>query len=473
MAERDIAVKFTGDSRDLERAADSAERSITGSATSMGGGLAKLAGPAAIAATAVAGVGLAAWNFAEAAMEDEASASQLAQQLRQAAGASDEAVAGAERYISTLSKAAAVADDELRPALATLATATGDTGKAQELLGLSADIAAGSGKDLSTVAEAMAKAQQGNVGALGRLGIATKDAAGETMSLDQILESAKGKFEGAAAAAAGTGAGGMKQAGIAFDELKERLGSKLLPILGELATTFTEKVMPVLEGLVTWAEEEWPKLMEQIQPGLDELKRLFSEVFTEVKRIWDEWGDDFARVAGTILVAWLKDVIIKIGDFLKALQWVLEKANEFSAGIKVIGDAISNVAENFSKGWQAIKDAVGAGVDWVTDKVGKIGERIGAAMSGVADLVTKPFQKAFNAIADLWNRTIGSLTFEFPSWIPGLGGNRIDVPDIPRFAVMSAGLTVVMPPGSDGYDVARQLATFQRNVSPTSTVAVR
>ena len=102
MADRDIAVKFTGDTRDLERASDKAEKSVEGTGKSMGGALAGIAGPAAIAAGAVAGIAVVGWDLANAAAEDEAAAAQLAQQLHQAAGASDEAVEGAEKYIEAL-----------------------------------------------------------------------------------------------------------------------------------------------------------------------------------------------------------------------------------------------------------------------------------------------------------------------------------------------------------------------------------
>ena len=127
MADRDIAVKFTGDTRDLERASDKAEKSIGGHRQVDGRRPRRDRRPPTIAAGAVAGIAAVGWDLAQAAAEDEAAAGQLAQQLRQAAGASDEAVAGAENYITALSKTAAVADDELRPALSTLATATGDT----------------------------------------------------------------------------------------------------------------------------------------------------------------------------------------------------------------------------------------------------------------------------------------------------------------------------------------------------------
>ena len=301
MADRDIAVKFTGDTRDLERASDKAEKSVEGTGKSMGGALAGIAGPAAIAAGAVAGIAVVGWDLANAAAEDEAAAAQLAQQLHQAAGASDEAVEGAEKYIEALSKTAAIADDELRPALSKLATATGDTQKAQELLGLATDISAGSGKDLGAVTDALAKAQLGSTAGLAKLGIATKDADGNTMSLEDTLAKARETFKGAGEAAANTSAGGLKKAGIGFDELKEKIGSKLLPVMGGIGEFINDKVLPAFDSLVAWAEEEWPKLIESIQPTLTDLQHTFETVLGVVMDLWNEWSDELFTIIRFII----------------------------------------------------------------------------------------------------------------------------------------------------------------------------
>ena len=80
--------------------------------------LKKAAVPAAAAFTALAGaVGLS----VKAAMDDAAAQEQLALQIRNSTDATDSAIAGNERWISSVSMSAAVADDELRPALSKLA----------------------------------------------------------------------------------------------------------------------------------------------------------------------------------------------------------------------------------------------------------------------------------------------------------------------------------------------------------------
>ena len=85
-------------------------------------------------------------EFAQAAIEDEKSAARMAQTFTKAAGATKGQIAATESWITAQGKALGVADDDLRPALSRLVTATKDVGKAQKLTKLAMDISAGSGK---------------------------------------------------------------------------------------------------------------------------------------------------------------------------------------------------------------------------------------------------------------------------------------------------------------------------------------
>jgi hypothetical protein len=48
-------------------------------------------------------------------------------------------------------------------------------------------------------------------------------------------------------------------------------------------------------------------------------------------------------------------------------------------------------------------------------------------------MISRPYKTAFNMIARAWNNTIGRLSFTFPAWIPGIGGNGFSVPNLPTF----------------------------------------
>jgi hypothetical protein len=86
------------------------------------------------AAAAFAGIAVALGSAAKAAVEDQKEQAILAQTLRNTTGASVLQTRAVEEFITQQSRAAAVADSELRPALGNLLRATGDVTKAQELL---------------------------------------------------------------------------------------------------------------------------------------------------------------------------------------------------------------------------------------------------------------------------------------------------------------------------------------------------
>lgn len=79
--------------------------------------------------------------------------------------------------------------------------------------------------------------------------------------------------------------------------------------------------------------------------------------------------------------------------------------------------------------WGWIKQAALNTWNWLKSLPGWIG----SAFSKIADFITRPFRTAFNAIAGLWNRTIGGLSFSIPSWVPKIGGSSFSLPHIPTF----------------------------------------
>lgn len=169
----------------------------------------------------------------KAAMEDEASAGKLANTLHNTTGATKEQVAAVEDWVLKTELASGVSDDKLRPALQNLVVATKDTKTAQSEMATAMDIATSKGLDVEAVTKAMAKAHGGNTGALGKLGIATKDASGQALTYDQIMQNAQKTFGGATAKHAATGAGGMERMRVSMAEAGESIGAVLLPFLAQ------------------------------------------------------------------------------------------------------------------------------------------------------------------------------------------------------------------------------------------------
>lgn len=199
------------------------------------------------AAAALGALGAGAVVAAKAAAEDAEAQSKLAGTLQRVTGASKDAVASTEDYISSLSQSVGVADDELRPALGKLATATGDLTKAQELLKLSLDVSAQTGKPLDTVVTGLSKAYGGNLGALNKLLPGFDQGIIKSKDFGKAQQELARLTGGAAAENANTAAGQFRKFQITLDETKESIGAALLPVF--------QAFLPVLQRVGKWVQE--------------------------------------------------------------------------------------------------------------------------------------------------------------------------------------------------------------------------
>ena len=328
--------------------------------------------PAGIALVAL---GVAAFDAAKGAMADEAAQEKLARTLDKTTKATDGQIAANEDFISTTSRATAVADDDLRPALANLAIATGSLTTAQEGLGLALDIAAATGKPLSTVSSALAKAYSGQTGALKKLDPSMKNLADSGAGVDEMMGKLKDKFGGDASAAANTAEGRMKGLTIAFDETKEAVGAALLPAI--------EKILPVLQAFGDWASKH-PGIFLAIAGAVGVLAAsvVVANVAMSLLAL-NPVGIAIIAIVGAIVALTVglvvlykksetfrdivngafeavKETISRVVDFLKGpvmAAWdIIRGAFEVIKGI-ITGD--------FSAAWEGLKTMIGGVVDYI------------------------------------------------------------------------------------------------------------
>ena len=207
-----------------------------------------IAGKAFLPAVAAMGaLTVAAGYSVKTAVEDEAAQAQLARALVNVTGATDKQIASVEEQISKMQMATGVADDELRPALASLVRGTNNVAMATDALSLAMDISAGTGQDLAGVSDALAKAYGGNFRALKQLSPEIYGMIKDGASLDQVMAALSSTFGGSAATAASTAQGQFKRLNVALDEAKESIGKALLPAV--------EAVLPVLIKFGNWATD--------------------------------------------------------------------------------------------------------------------------------------------------------------------------------------------------------------------------
>jgi hypothetical protein len=190
------------------------------------------------AGLAIAALGAVAVDAVKAFMEDDKAAQLLATSLRNTTGATDAQIKSVEAFITKTSIAAAVADDELRPAFDKLVRGTGDVTKAQDLMNLALDISAGTGKDLGAVSDALSKAFNGQLGPLKKLDPALASLIENGASTDEVFAALGKTFKGAASTSANTASGKMKSFTIQMGEFKESIGAAVFPIVDKLLPAF-------------------------------------------------------------------------------------------------------------------------------------------------------------------------------------------------------------------------------------------
>jgi hypothetical protein len=242
---RTLKLSILADVDDLKKKLDTGSKEVEGFGGKMEkfGKVAAAAFAAAAAAAAAYAVKLAV-DGVKAAIEDEAAQLRLANALKNVTGATEAQISAVEEQILKTSLATGVADDQLRPALQRLATATGSVTKSQDLLNLALDISAATGKSVETVSNALGKAYEGNTSSLSRLGIGLSTAEIKTLGLEGTVKQLAETFGGAATVQANTFEGQIARLKVGFDEAKESVGAALLPTLQKLLDYFINTVIP-------------------------------------------------------------------------------------------------------------------------------------------------------------------------------------------------------------------------------------
>jgi hypothetical protein len=447
------------------------------------------------AAAAIGGLAVAGFSAVKAFAEDDAAAQKLATTLNNVTGATDAQVTAVEDFISKTSQAAAVADDELRPAFDSLVRGTGDVTQAQDLLGLALDISAGTGKDLGLVSDALSKAYNGNFAALKKLDPALAGLIAEGADADTVFGRLAGTFEGQASKQANTTAGQFKGMSIALEETKESIGAALLPIVN--------KLLPKLQSLGQFVQQNTGLIVTlglvigtlagailAINAGLG--------IYNTIQAVTAALNTALTTSFSALWVATGAVVILGIVAALIALQ----------AKFDIFGKTIDFLKGVFKSFWEYIKLSFDNVKNIAVGVFDSIGGAVATWYGGVRkyiDALYSAFKTVFNGIAKIWNNTIGKLSFKVPDWVPGIGGKGFDVPDIPMLAeggivtgptlamigeagpeavipLNKAGMmggdtfNIYMPVGSNGDELVRTLQRHARrngNVPLATTTAVR
>jgi hypothetical protein len=134
------------------------------------------------------------------------------------------------QYIDNLSRATAVADDQLRPAFQALINTTGSLTASQRILSQAIDVSAGSGIALETVAQDLANAYVGQTRGLRKYNLGLTQAQLKTASFEELTGRLNKQFSGANAAFLDTYAGKLQALGVAGGEAQEKIGGAVIDL---------------------------------------------------------------------------------------------------------------------------------------------------------------------------------------------------------------------------------------------------
>jgi phage-related protein len=316
------------------------------------------------AGVALVALGAAAFDAAKGAVADQAAQEKLALTLDKTTKATAEQIKANEDFITATSQATAVADDELRPALAKLAIGTGDLKKAQEGLGLALDISAATGKPLEAVSNSLSKAYAGNMGALNKLDPTMKELVKSGASVDDVMKKLGDRFGGDASAAANTAEGRMKSLGIAFDETKESVGAALLPAI--------QAILPVLQKLGQWAQDH---------PGI------FLALAAAI-----------GVVAAAIIGANIAMTLLAMNPVVLAIIAIVAAIAALTIGLVTLYKKSETFRDVVNGAWDAVKETIGTVVDFLKGPVMAAWDVIRGAFDVIKGIITGDFSLAWDGL---------------------------------------------------------------------------
>lgn len=175
-----------------------------------------------------------------------------------------------------------------------------------------------------------------------------------------------------------------------------------------------------------------------------------------------KWADQLTTitpllqaVVGVVGLVTAAQWLWNIAQLASPTTWIVLAIVALIAVIVLIATKTTWFSDLWKWAWSGIKSAALSVWNWLKQVPGWIGTAFGK----VAGAITAPFRAAFNFISDAWNHTIGSLSWTIPNWIPGIGGNTISVPNLPKFH--QGGIV----PGAPGQEVLAVLQAGE-TVSP-------
>jgi len=283
---------------------------------------------AVAAAAALVAMGIASVN---AAIEDEASTTRLLSALKARGFAQKNLTEEINKSIAA-GQNLGFTDDEVRASLENATRFTKDFAKAQKIAQIAQQVSRTTGQDLATATLNVGKAYKGTGSRLlVSLGITKKGIKGQ-----EVLNAITNKTRGAAEAYSKTTAGRFATAQIQLNEAFEKLGYRFLPVVNELLTFFSKRVMPFISAAI-----------DIFSTALDDAAKMFQPLIDAVKKLMDRLGDGEGSplvVVTKLIGAAFEIASAGVGIFVQILTDLIKIIERVLELLGQLGDAIGGAA---------------------------------------------------------------------------------------------------------------------------------
>lgn len=239
----------------------------------------------------------------------------------------------------------------------------------ERLLPLVADFASATGQDLTSALQGVLAGVSGQERALKQYGIVVDSAATKNENLASITEQLTAKFSGQAKVLRDTATGGAAALANTFDDLQERLGEQISPLLGKLADQ-AQRFLKSLEPTDSELLQDEINQLGALQIRLTSANTSGEDRVRIIKELQQKYpaylGNLSAETVGnTELVTALRNVNNQLVNKL-----VLAKEDEkVQAKAQRVADAQARVIELEQKAAELLLQAQEKGVDLGSDRL--------------------------------------------------------------------------------------------------------
>jgi hypothetical protein len=214
----------------------------------------------------------------------------------------------------------------------------------------------------------------------------------------------------------GEAAGGLHKVGEAADNSERNI----IGVHDVIDGTATIMKGPGKQGLVAYIQG-WADLAGGIAPLILSLAETRAATLAQSAA---------SKVAAAGTAIWTgAQRLLNLAFLTSPVGWIVLGIGALIAVIVLIATKTDWFQRLWRNAWAWIKEAAANTWNWIKQIPGWIEHAFGP----IARTISAPYRAAFNLIASAWNATVGRLSFTFPSWIPGIGGNSISVPNLPHF----------------------------------------